>query len=123
MDLEKIRVLTENLKVLEQLVARNVACYREINRVNAAIQQEIDAYVEPGVKVNLKYQADNNNIATWDDINNELLVRGTLTKVSDVLQHLRYHSMEEACKHFELSEIDVSNVLCFAARVCENAVY
>lgn len=123
MDLEKIKVLNEHLNTLERLASQNVAVYREINRVNAAIQREIEGYTPLGVSANLHYHAENSDVATWDEINNHLLVTATLTPVSEVLQYLRYHSISETEKHFNITEVQVSNILCLAARICDNAVY
>ena len=123
MNLELIKVLNEHLTVLSQLAEQKVAVYREINMVNRAIQMEIGAYTESGVKVNLEYHAANNDVAVWDDVNEELIVAGTFIKVADVLQEIRRIGIEGTCKSLELTEIQVSNVLCLAARICENAVY
>ncbi len=65
MNLELIKVLNEHLTVLSQLAEQKVAVYREINTVNRAIQMEIGAYTDPGVKVNIEYHAANNDVATW----------------------------------------------------------
>ena len=123
MDVERIKVLNEHLAILAQLVDKNVSVYREINKTNQAVQNEIFAYAQ-GKFVDLEHHAGHSPSIRWDVVEALPYVGESKHSVWDVLQSLRtYKSVEKTAQELNLSEVEVSNTLCYAAYVCVDGNY
>jgi len=123
MSTERLKVLSDHLAVLSELHKNGALVYRELEETNRAIHNAMFPQGDDEWLINLKRHINYHDVVVLDGDNFKLMVKGTDTEVWDVLQELRNRSREEVCKKLGLTEIQVSNVLCFAANVVIDGAY